>query len=152
MTEGQAGAVRGTAPPLDQAVDGAPGAALDTEEPRSPLVGMTWRWERFVDPIAGGLDIPEPSRYTVLFTADGIVRVVADCNEGSGSYMVDENELTVRILRTTEEDCGDESLSEEFVDNVNSSSSFRLVDDRLVLSLRWDTGSMELAPSTDFER
>jgi heat shock protein HslJ len=160
---GQAGAERGTAPATPGARGAPPDAAApgadpdspaeeppddeppDDEEP-SPLVGVSWSWERFVDPVAGGLDIPDPSRYTVRFDAEGVVHVQADCNEGSGSYMILQNEVTVRILRTTERDCGETSLSDEFIDNVNSASSFRLVDDRLLLSLRWDTGVMEFVP------
>jgi len=113
------------------------------------LVGVEWRWVRFVDPLAGAIDIPEPERYTVTFDDAGVVHVRADCKEGQGAYMADRAELIVRILRTTEDDCGEASLADEFVDNVNSASGFRVVDGELVISLRWETGTMRFVPSEE---
>lgn len=144
--EGRVGAVTGSA------VTGSAPSDVTTPDPlteraRASLVGVRWRWERFVDPIVGGIDVPEPSQYTLSFDEDGVAHVISDCNHGSGPYMLDANELTVRILHTTGEDCGAASLSDEFVDNVNSVSRFRLVDGRLVLDLRWDTGTMEFSPA-----
>lgn len=129
---------------------GGPGATSEAARDDAGdelLVGVEWRWVRFVDLLAGAIDISDPALYTVTFDEDGVVHVRADCKEGQGAYMADQAELVVRILRTTEDDCGETSLADEFVDNVNSASRFRVVDGELVISLRWDTGSMHFVPT-----
>lgn len=122
----------------------------DAEEV-NPLLGVEWQWVRFVDPLAGAIDVPHPERYALTFDDEGIIHIRADCKEGQGAYMLDRNELIVRILRTTEDDCGEASLADEFIDNVNSASSFEVVDGELVVSLRWDTGTMRFTSSAPDE-
>lgn len=116
------------------------------ERRESGLVGVVWQWTRFVDPMAGGIDVPEPQRYRLEFFDDGSVSIVADCNRGRGTYLLDENELAIRVVALSDRPCGSRSLGREFVDNLGATTSYYLVNQRLLLSQRWDTGTMELAP------
>lgn len=114
----------------------------------SGLPGTVWQWTRFVDPMAGGIDVPEPARYTLEFSEDASVTIVADCNRGRGTYLLDENELAIRVVTLSDRPCGADSLSREFVDNLGAATHYFIVDGRLLVSLRWDNVTMEFVPGS----
>lgn len=113
----------------------------------SGLVGIPWRWTRFVDPRTGGIEVPAPERYTVEFYEDAGARIVADCNRGRATYLIDRNELAVRIIALSDRPCGPDSLSREFVGRLGAASRFAFVDGQLSIALHGDLGSLELAPA-----
>jgi heat shock protein HslJ len=133
----QESAVETTGSRVGAEVGEAPRQSLDD------LVGVEWRWSRFNDPVAGGLNVSNPEDYTLVLMDDGSVVVESDCNTGTGVYSVDGSNLTVRITKVTSDTCGENSLTTEFVDDLNSSSRFFLQDGNLFVDLRYDSGTMK---------
>ena len=56
----QGGAVESTSPRVGAEVGEAPKASL------ADLTGVEWRWSRFNDPVAGGLDVSNPEDYSIV--------------------------------------------------------------------------------------
>jgi len=86
---------------------------LDREvaTPDLELVGPTWT----VDTIISGLGASHaqwPHPATLVFGADGKLKVFAGCNGGDGSYSVAGKELTLTSLGLTEKDCEDPLANE----------------------------------------
>ena len=108
----------------------------------SNLVGKTWLWQK--TEFNGGKDIPVllPAAYTLQFIADGKVNVAADCNSGSGSYVVTNNvDLTIRIDTLTRAVCPAGSLSDEYINELNDTGSYTIErNGELVLALNSGAG------------
>lgn len=124
---------------------------VPAEVPLAALVGHEWRWSKFADPVAGSLDVDNPEDYSLTLREDGTARVRSDCNTGSGVYSIDGSELTVRITKITLDTCGENSLTTEFVDNLNSSASYFMEDGNLFVDLRYDSGTMKFSPGRRLE-
>jgi len=108
----------------------------------SNLLGKTWLWQK--TEFNSGKDIPvlQPAAYTLQFLADGKVNITADCNNGGGSYAVTNNvDLTIRIETLTRAMCPPESLSEEYVKELNDTGSYTIEPSgELVLALKSGAG------------
>ncbi len=138
-----AAAVRaGPAVESSSASVGAEAGAVPTPNPAS-LVGVRWLWSRFTDPVAGALEVQNPKDYSLVFTEEGTVVVHSDCNTGVGVYTFDGDDVTVRVTKITSDTCGEDSLSTEFVDNLNSSSRYFMQGGSLFIDLRYDSGTMK---------
>ncbi len=106
------------------------------------LVGRTWYWQgtqmnddsRFVP--------NDPRRYTVLFSRDSRVAVRADCNRGTGTYMLRGRTLTIPPFALTRAACPPGSLERRFVTQLNNIDSFFWRGDVLYLQIKVDSGTM----------
>ncbi len=127
------------------------GTAVDVPQPdATSLIGQTWQWESFIDPM-GAASIPNGNQYTTTFTPEGTVQVQADCNTALGSYTfayanAEESSGTIQINLdiTTLALCTEGSLSEEFMANLEALRTFTIVDGKLYLDLVTDAGTMIL--------
>jgi heat shock protein HslJ len=86
---------------------------LDREvaTPDLELVGPTWK----VDTIISGLGAQHaawPKPATLVFEADGKLKVFAGCNGGEGTYRVSGKELTFESVGLTEKACEDPLVNE----------------------------------------
>lgn len=108
----------------------------------SDLLGKTWLWQK--TEFNSGKDIPvlAPASYTLQFLADGKINIMADCNSGGGSYVVTNNvDLTIRVETLTRAMCPPESLSEEYVKELNDTGSYTIErNGELVLALKSGAG------------
>jgi heat shock protein HslJ len=108
----------------------------------SNLLGKTWLWQK--TEFNSGKDIPvlQPAAYTLQFLADGKVNIAADCNNGSGSYVVTNNvDLTIRIETLTRAICPPGSLSDEYINELNDTGSYKIEPNgELVLALKSGAG------------
>ncbi len=91
-----------------------------------------------------------PDRYTLLLSPDGSANVVADCNNGSGSYQLDGSSLTVDIVAVTRAICSPDSLSDDYLRLLGDVVTYVENDDVLALNLKMDAGNMlfQLADAT----
>lgn len=106
------------------------------------LVGVVWKWEKFLESNDDTLIVDDPERYTLEFMPDGVVRVRADCNSGSGSYMVNGNQLTIDIQALTMAMCPPDSLSDQYLKLLGDVVSYVIEGGELALSLKMDAGIM----------
>ena len=106
------------------------------------LLGKTWLWQK--TEFNGGKDIPvlQPAAYTLQFLDAGKVNIMADCNSGSGSYVVTNNvDLTIRIDTLTRAVCPAGSLSDEYINELNDTGSYTIErNGELVLALKSGAG------------
>lgn len=128
--------------------------AVVSPDPNQPtatsLVGQTWQWETFIDPM-GAANIPNSEQYTITFTPENSVQIQADCNTALGEYSfeyatAEQNNgiIQIQLNLTTLALCADGSLSEEFMANLEATSTFTLVDGKLYLDLVAEAGTMIL--------
>jgi heat shock protein HslJ len=90
--------------------------------------------------------VPNPESYTLTFNPDSTFSFQADCNSGSGTYMVDGNGLRLDLGAVSEADCGPDSLSNQYLALLSTVESFEFEGDRLVLRLVGDAGYFVFVP------
>lgn len=117
--------------------------------PDLELVGPMWTVDTIVSKdSASHAAWPKPA--TLVFGADGTLKVEAGCNGGQGKYRVAGKQLTFESVGLTEMDCAD-PLATELETAVYTVLSgpqpvtFEITVDRL--SLRGENGGLDLAAS-----
>jgi len=96
------------------------------------LTGGTWHWEG----PQGGAPVPR-ERYTLEFTGDGRVIVLADCNRGSSRYTQEAGgRLTLTPIASTKMACPDGSQDATFLRQLGTVEGFGFEGAALRLALR----------------
>ena len=123
--------------------------ADDSPQTGAEIVDITWRWERFED-TGGGDDIvvDDPSSYTLTLLPEGTYRAKADCNDASGGYTLDGNNLTLGPGPVTLAECAPGSLYDEYLAWLGGVASYALEGDKLLLSVT-DAGTIHFARVDD---
>ncbi|NKQ36434.1 MAG: META domain-containing protein [Chloroflexi bacterium] len=126
-----------------------PGIAVVAESagPISKVVGKTWQWVSFSDPANGLQDIPEPERYEMVLNEDGSINVKADCNQVSGSYTVEGSAIEITFGPSTLAACPEDSLGDQFVQDLSFARILFLQDGDLFFDLMADGGTMRFSES-----
>jgi|WetSurMetagenome_2_1015567.scaffolds.fasta_scaffold707929_1 heat shock protein HslJ len=108
----------------------------------SNLLGKTWLWQKTEYNNGKDIPVPTPANYTLQFLSEGQVSIKADCNTGSGRYAVTNNvDLTISIETLTRAICPPESLSDEYINELNDTGSYKVEPNgELVLSLKSGAG------------
>jgi heat shock protein HslJ len=108
----------------------------------SNLLGKTWLWQKTEYNNGKDIPVPTPANYTLQFLPGGQVSIKADCNTGSGRYAVTNNvDLTISIETLTRAICPPESLSDEYINELNDTGSYKVEPNgELVLSLKSGAG------------
>jgi len=78
----------------------------------------------------------------VVFTPDGAVGVIADCNTRSGTYTTEGSSITISIGAITQAVCGEEALSDQFIRYLGDVATYVFDNGRLVLNLKVDAGNL----------
>jgi heat shock protein HslJ len=109
------------------------------------LTNTVWTWQGVQ--FANGTRIaPEsPERYTLSFAPGGKVDVRADCNRGSGSYLLNGGQLTFGPIALTKMLCPPGSRDGEFLKSLGSVSGQAMSGRDLVLTLQDNSGSMRFS-------
>ena len=108
------------------------------------LQSKTWTWDRTVYNNDTVQTPNEEDAFTLTFTEDGRVQVTTDCNNMQGAYTVIENRIELSQMAATRMYCegSQEGLFAGMLENV---TSFFIDDEgRLILELKYDSGSMIL--------
>jgi len=126
-----------------------------TEEPREiipegiPDTGIladtNWQWDRFTHP-SQSHENESPNLYTLYFQFDGTYQMRADCNLVSGSYNTDGSKLMMGAGAMTLAECGSDSLSDEFIQNLGAAAVYFFKDGNLYIDLEADGGIMQFSP------
>ena len=104
----------------------------------SDLMGTTWLWQYTAFNNGKTIPVLAPASYTLQFLEGGKISIKADCNSGSGSYVVTNDvNLTIRVETMTKAACPAGSLSDEYVQELNDTGSYNIErDGELVLALK----------------
>ena len=106
------------------------------------LTGAAWSWHETVMNDGKRIAPPAAGRYTLLFQPGGTVAVQADCNRGSGSYLLNGGSLSFGPIAMTRAMCPPGSLDTEFLKALGLVSGQLFRGNDLVLTLKVDSGSM----------
>ncbi|MFL7837987.1 MAG: YbaY family lipoprotein [Candidatus Promineifilaceae bacterium] len=121
-------------------------AEEETETGEPALTGVVWSWTEFTDPVQGILSIEDPSVYTVTFLEDGSVAIKADCNNGSGSYVADEDgAIDITVGAVTLALCADDSLSDQFIQYLDAAAIYFFDNGDMLMDLPVDSGTLRFA-------
>ncbi len=112
----------------------------------SDLVGYVWMWLEFLENNDTITQPDMPTNYTLQFLPDGGLSVRADCNNATGTYTLNGNQLNMQILATTLAACPPESLSDEYLQLLNDSVAYVRDGDFLFIDIKFDTGTMKFFP------
>jgi heat shock protein HslJ len=114
----------------------------------SDLQGKTWLWQYTAFNNGKTIPVLAPASYTLQFLEGGKISLKADCNSGSGSYIVTNDvNLTIRVETMTKAACPAGSLSEEYVQELNDAGSYKIErDGELVLALKSTGAGMRFKP------
>jgi heat shock protein HslJ len=139
------------APATPPAADPAPARAADPapdDEAAAPeLAGTAWRLLNIMG-MDDSTDIPDdPSKYTLVFRADGTVSMRADCNRGTGSWTSPSpSQLQFGPIAATRAMCPPESLSDKYLAQFHWVRSYVLKDGHLFLATMADGAIIEFEP------
>ncbi len=106
------------------------------------LTNTVWRWTETVMNNDSRIKPDAPDRYTLEFQPGGMVTVRADCNRGSGSYLLNGGALTFGPIAMTRAMCPPGSKDTEFLRGLAAVSGQLFRGNDLVLTLKFDSGSM----------
>jgi heat shock protein HslJ len=110
------------------------------------ILGVIWKWEGYT-PVAGDpITVDNPEQYEFMLLPTGTIRVKADCNNGSGTFWIDGNNISIEVLTLTRAACPPGSLSDDFVQALNQASAYQVDGASLLLELGGDGGTMVFSP------
>jgi heat shock protein HslJ len=106
------------------------------------LTDTVWSWQE-TQMKDGARIVPEaPGSYTLEFRPGGMATIRADCNRGSGSYLLNGGALSFGAIALTRSMCAPGSRDAEFLTELGAVSGQLFRGNDLVLTLKADSGSM----------
>jgi heat shock protein HslJ len=109
------------------------------------LVGITWCWRGTLMNDGANFVPADPNRYTIHFTSDGRTAVRADCNRGTGTYVLRGQTIEISRLGMTKAMCPPGSLDQRFLMNLGQVAIYSVRDGVLLLDLKFDSGTMRFS-------
>ncbi len=118
--------------------------------PPNEIIGQIWYWQAFQSMEDGmSFTIDTPQNYAILLNEDDSIFLASDCNTGKSTYVLVDSFLQFTSFETGGEDCGAESLSAQFINDLEHVASYVIVDDLLYLNLVMDGGNLILSSNPD---
>ncbi len=112
-----------------------------TTGPAASLEGPTWNWIKTLYNNDTAVTAPDPTKYTLKFDqASKRFLFVADCNNGSGSYTLDGQNLTMKVEGMTRAACP--PPSDDYIKMLDQVASYKIEGSTLYLMLKFDSGTM----------
>ncbi len=120
------------------------------ESEKAKLIGPVWQWQRTEMANDATIQVDDPARYTVQFNEDGSLIVKADCKETSGKFSDEGGSLSIQLNPTTMQVCNDNSLADEFLEELSYAGTYLFSDDgNLVINMQMDGGNIVFAPAKE---
>ena len=131
-----------------------PALQFGSAQQSTPVAGSTIeavRWElQSIEGSNGTVTTPDnPAQYAIQFGADSMAYIQADCNRAGAPFTIDGQMLTFGEMLSTLALCGEESISDQFMQSLGSVVSFVITtdaSDQLVLNMMADAGSLYFNP------
>jgi heat shock protein HslJ len=119
-------------------------AGLVLADSHGEITGIQWQWAELTETEPASQSVvPDPENYVLVLNADGTANLKADCNQVGWTYTVEGGVLTFNTLGpSTLAFCGDESLDQLFLVKLGMGGTFSVENDRLVLALNENAGTM----------
>jgi heat shock protein HslJ len=123
-------------------VAAAPTPTRPPSTPAPSLVGPLWRWDSTTLNDGSRILVPDPSRYTLQLNPDGTAAIKADCNQISGTYILNGSSLTILLGQSTAVVCPPDSQADVYVLQLGSVTSYAYDGSALILNIKQDGGNM----------
>ena len=119
----------------------APAAWADSH---GSITGIQWQWAQLTETEPASQSVvPDPENYVLVLNDDGSVNIQADCNQVQWTYTVEGDTISFNTLGpSTLAYCGDDSSDQIFLEKLGMASTWRVEDERLVLELNENAGTM----------
>ena len=121
----------------------------DLEQPnaRPALAGTAWQLVEIVSMDDHVYAPQDRSLYTLVFNADGSMRVRADCNRGTGTWTSESaGQLQFGRIAATQALCLPDSLHDRYMAQFQWVRSYVMKDGRLFLATMADGSIIEFEP------
>ncbi len=116
--------------------------------PPEAILNIIWHWSDWLQNSPDSYAVvPDPQNYNIIFFEDNTFQVQADCNQGSGSYILDGVSITLNLGILTAAECAPESLSSIYLELLAQVNVFGIQDGKLALLLADDFGQMSFINS-----
>ncbi|CAJ1502211.1 META domain-containing protein [[Mycobacterium] burgundiense] len=128
--------------------------ACANEQPTRTLTGTSWQLVS-IQSMADQqpTSVPDPSKFTVAFGADGRASFQLDCNRGTSPYTAEPSadgtsgSLTFGPIAVTEMFCAQPSMDEQVTTSLQFVRTYLVTDDELHLSKLADGGILTWRPA-----
>jgi heat shock protein HslJ len=99
------------------------------------IINTEWQWAGFQQSnnTEKKTTVHDPKNYTLAFFSDGTYYIKADCNSGSGNYILEGNSLTLGPATITLMACGPDSMDSEYLALLSYVQSAALENGKLLL-------------------
>lgn len=115
----------------------------NTEVTVESISNVTWEWTGTIEEDAKTpLVVPDPKKYTIRFMEDGTYYIVADCNTGSGTYILQDNSINLNPGPVTLMECGEDSIGNKYLAYLGNVDSVVLEGEQLKLYLKGNDDRM----------
>lgn len=142
-------AVADTTPAAPEAEVQAPAEEKATEK-AATLGGSSWRLVQIMSMDDNTYKPDDPSRYTLSFGTDGSMNVLADCNQGKGTWVSESgSRLQFGPIAATMAMCPPESLHDRYLSQFEWVRSYVMKDGHLFLATMADGSIIEFEPASD---
>ncbi len=123
----------------------APDPSLSSRDKIELPTKITWAWQ--ISRYNNDTElIPEEGiRYTIRFNDNGSLQIQADCNQIEGRYELVDNGLSLSLGPATMAFCGESSLDQQFLQDLQAIAGWLIKNERLYLDIKYDTGTMEFS-------
>ena len=119
------------------------------ENSESSLTQVVWQLQEIRYNNDKLIEVDNPSNYTIEFLPDGQLSIKADCNRARGNYTQEGSSISIEIGATTRAMCPPESISDQYLKELQSATIFFFQDDNLYIDLKFDTGTMKFIADID---
>ena len=123
------------------------GAAAQPAEPTQPaapaveLGGTAWQWVKTIYNNDTTVTAPDPAKYQLTFDMqNNHFLFTADCNNGSGVFTLDGQNLALTVQGMTLALCP--PPADDFVKQLGEVASYKIEGNTLYLMLKYDSGTM----------
>lgn len=102
-----------------------------------------WEWQYSSDSVGAKVSPKKPEQFILTLTPEGRLTSTTDCNTISGSYVQNENILSIGSLVMTEKACLEETLESTYITQLSLASQYSITQrDTLILYLLNNSGMM----------
>jgi heat shock protein HslJ len=104
-----------------------------------------WMWNSSTDASGKTVSPEDPSQFILTFSSNGKLKSSTDCNSVSGSFIKNEEALSIGALASTEMACSGKNLDLAYISQLSQVSSYSISGNTLTLKLIKDFGVMKFS-------
>ena len=101
-----------------------------------------WFWTSSINSAGVEIKPKDPADFILTLTPEGRLTSTTDCNTISGSYIQNQNMISVGSLVSTEKSCRKNSFESKYITQLTLASSFEMTGNALILYLVNNSGQM----------